>query len=244
VSTAAILTAAGGGARLGHGLPKALVPLAGVPLVVHAARRLAGSGAVDLVLVTVPGAFADEFRTVLAAAGLPVPVTFIHGGASRQASVAAAMAQLPPDVDIVLVHDAARSLAPSSLIARVVAAVRSGHGAVVPGAPVTDTIVQVRQGAAGTPALPEVVANPDRDTLRVVQTPQGFDRALLVRAHAAGAHRAGDEAGAATDDASLVAALGEVVYVVAGDAGAVKITTPRDLALAELLLGSSEPEET
>lgn len=235
MSTAAILTAAGNGTRMGGALPKALMLLGGVPLVVHAARRLAGSGAVDLLVVTVPEAFVADFRTVLDGAGLGLSVVLTVGGASRQSSVAAALAALPPDVDVVLVHDAARSLAPSSLVARVVAAVRSGHRAVVPGAPVIDTIVQV--GPGGTP--PEVVAHPDRETLRVVQTPQGFDRALLVRAHAAGAHRAGDEVRSATDDASLVASLGEVVHVVPGDAAAAKITTPRDLALAELVLAES-----
>lgn len=234
VSTAAILAAAGSGSRLGARVPKALVPLAGVPLVVHAARRLARSGVIDLLVVTVPAAFVDEFRTLLDGADLALPVTLTVGGASRQASVAAALAGLPPGVDVVLVHDAARALAPPSLVARVAAAVLSGQRAVVPGAPVTDTIVQV--GPGGSPAALEVVANPDRMTLRIVQTPQGFDRAVLDRAHTAAAHRAGDEAGSATDDASLVAALGEAVHVVPGDADAAKITTERDLALAELAL--------
>ncbi|HEY8721299.1 2-C-methyl-D-erythritol 4-phosphate cytidylyltransferase [Pengzhenrongella sp.] len=240
MTTAAILTAAGGGSRLGHVLPKALVPLAGVPLVVHAARRLAGSGVVDLLVVTVPAGFAEEFGRVLDGARLALPVTLTVGGSSRQASVAAALALLPPDVDVVLVHDAARSLAPASLIARVAQAVRAGHRAVVPGAAVTDTIVQVAPDADGGPL--EVVANPDRDALRLVQTPQGFDRALLDRAHAAAAARAGDEDRSATDDASLVAELGEVVHVVPGAAEAVKITTPRDLALAELMLGAAQGE--
>ena len=234
VSTAAILTSAGSGSRLGAEVPKALVLLAGVPLVVHAARRLARSGVIDLLVVTVPAAFVDEFRTLLDGAGLALPVTLTVGGASRQASVAAALAGLPPDVDVVLVHDAARALAPPALVARVVAAVLSGQRAVVPGAPVTDTIVQV--GPAGSPASLEVVANHDRTALRVVQTPQGFDRTVLDRAHIAATRRGGDEADSATDDASLVAALGEAVHVVPGDADAAKITTARDLALAELTL--------
>ena len=234
MSTTAILTAAGSGSRLGHALPKALVPLAGVPLVVHAARRLAGSGAVDAIVVTVPAALAAEFQAVLDRAELGVPVTLAVGGATRQASVAAALAHLASDVDVVLVHDAARALAPSSLVARVAAAVRSGHRAVVPGEIVTDTIVQVDD-------RDQVVANPDRTVLRTVQTPQGFDRTLLVRAHDAGAHLAGDESVAATDDASLVAALGEPVAVVAGHPDAVKITTPRDLAAAGLMLASARP---
>ncbi|QTE29809.1 2-C-methyl-D-erythritol 4-phosphate cytidylyltransferase [Pengzhenrongella sicca] len=241
--TAAVLTAAGSGSRFGAAVPKALVLLEGLPLVAHAARRLAESGVVDLIVVTAPEAFLAEFRSVvgrsvLRSSGLSerpesagVPVLLTAGGASRQASVGAALAMLPPSIEVVLVHDAARPLAPAALVARVAAAVRAGHGAVIPGAAVTDTIVQV--GSDGDPA---VVANPDRSALRIVQTPQGFDRALLDRAHAAAAHRAVDEAAAATDDASLVAALGEQVHVVPGDPDAFKITAPRDLELAQLAL--------
>ncbi|RYV51227.1 2-C-methyl-D-erythritol 4-phosphate cytidylyltransferase [Pengzhenrongella frigida] len=246
MSTAAILTAAGSGSRLGHLLPKALVPLAGVPLVVHAARRLVGSGAVDLLVVTAPADSVADFQAVLDGAQLGIPVSLVVGGASRQASVAAALAQLPPEISVVLVHDAARALAPSSLIARVEAAVRSGLRAVVPGARVTDTIIEVAPAGGGAldgrplaGSVLEVVDNPDRDALRIVQTPQGFDRALLVRAHAAGAHRADDETRAATDDASLVAALGEAVHVVTGDPDAAKITTSRDLRLAEIVLADA-----
>jgi len=244
VTTAAVLTAAGSGSRLGADVPKALVLLGGVPLVVHAARRLAASGVIDLIVVTVPAASVGDFRAALDVQGSGagpggVPLTLTIGRASRQGSVAAALAILSPDVDVVLVHDAARPLAPSSLVRRVVAAVHSGHRAVLPGSPVADTIVQV--DAPGSGPMPVVVANPDRAALRIVQTPQGFDRALLERAHAAAAHRAGDEAASATDDASLVAALGEPVHVVAGDPDAVKITTARDLAVAELALAEGAP---
>ena len=238
MSTVAILTAAGSGRRLGAPVPKALVLLGGVPLVVHAARRLAASGVVDRIVVPVPAGLEQEFRRVLDGARLNLPVTVSAGGVSRQASVAAALAVLGPDVDVVLVHDAARALAPPDLVARVAAAVRAGQRAVVPGAPVPDTIVQVRgpQPGAGSPL--QVAGNPDRGTLRAVQTPQGFDRVLLDRAHAAGRFGAGDEARASTDDASLVAALGETVHVVPGADDAAKITTARDLALAELTLAA------
>ena len=226
---AAILTAAGGGRRLGHALPKALVPVAGVTLVVHAARGLAASGAVDEIVVTVPAGHRPAFAAALAAADLSgVPVTLVVGGATRQASVAAALAGLDPDVDVVLVHDAARALTPSSLVGQVVVAVRDGGRAVVPCLPVTDSLVDVAD---------HEVRPVDRSTLRVVQTPQGFDRALLDRAHAAAGHRAGDELAAATDDASLCAALGEALTVIPGAAAAFKITTVLDLAVAEVLLG-------
>jgi 2-C-methyl-D-erythritol 4-phosphate cytidylyltransferase len=235
VPTAAVLTAAGSGTRLGLPGPKALVELAGVPLVVHAARRLAASGVVLSVVVTVPPGRGAGFRALLGGPvrpGIGIPVTVVEGGGSRQASVAAGLAALGDDVDVVLVHDAARALASPALIRSVEAAVRAGHRAVVPGLPVADTIKQVAEPVDG--AAP-VVATVPRATMRAVQTPQGFDRALLDAAHAAGADRAADEATAATDDAALVEALGEQVWVVPGEESAMKITTTRDLAVAELL---------
>lgn len=231
MSTAAILTAAGSGTRLGLPGPKALAEVGGVPLVQHAARRLAASGVIASVVVTVPPGCTDAFRAALG--DVDVPVVLVEGdAASRQASVAAGLAAVPPDADVVLVHDAARGLASPALVRSVERAVRAGHRAVVPGLPVTDTVKQVgehRDGAA------PVVATVARAALRAVQTPQGFDRTLLDAAHAAGAHRAADEATAATDDAALVEALGEQVWVVPGDESAAKITTPRDLAVAELV---------
>ena len=233
MTTAAILTAAGSGARLGRDEPKALVDLCGRPLVVHAARRLVASGAVDLLVVTAPRERADDVARLLAAEDLPVPVTVVEGGASRQASVAAGLAVLPQEIDVVLIHDAARALVPPSLVARVAHAVRSGHRAVVPGVPVSDTIKQVGQVSGdGAPVLATV----SRELLRAVQTPQGFSRELVDRAHVAGLVRAASEATAATDDAALVEAIGVAVWLVEGAEDAFKITTPRDLAAAELAL--------
>ncbi len=235
MSTVAIVTAAGSGSRLGSDVPKALVPLGGVPLLLHAARRVLAAGIADLV-VSAPADASDAVRALLGAdqALAGARVTVVDGGPSRQASVAAALAAVGVEADVVLVHDAARALTPPDLIARVAAAVRAGHRAVVPGLPVTDTVKEVEDVAADGAA--RVRGTPDRARLRAVQTPQGFDRALLDAAHAAGAARAGDEALAATDDAALVEALGEDVWVVPGDRAAMKITTAEDLLLAELLL--------
>jgi 2-C-methyl-D-erythritol 4-phosphate cytidylyltransferase len=240
MTTAAVLTAAGSGTRLGLPGPKALVELAGIPLVLHATRRLAASGVVAAIIVTVPPAHAATFRALLAGPprpGLGVPVTVVAGGVSRQASVAAGLAALPDEVDVVLVHDSARALATSDLVRRVEAQVRAGHRAVVPGLPLADTIKQVGGAEPGGDARP-VLATVPRADLRAVQTPQGFDRALLDAAHAAGRHRAHDEATAATDDAGLVEALGEPVWVIPGEEAAMKITTTRDLAVAELIARS------
>ena len=147
--------------------------------------------------------------------------------------LAAALAAVP-QADVVIVHDAARALTPPEVAQRVVAAVRAGHEAVVPALPVTDTVKEVDARPVGEPE--PVVGTPRRDRLRAVQTPQGFSTPVLVAAHRAGAERAGDEALAASDDAGLVEACGGSVVVVAGDERAMKVTTPMDLALAELLL--------
>jgi 2-C-methyl-D-erythritol 4-phosphate cytidylyltransferase len=158
-------------------------------------------------------------------------------------------------VDVVLVHDAARALVPPDLVARVARAVRSGHPAVIPGVPLTDTIKQIglvtdsALAAAAADSVEDsvsgagapVFATVNRDRLRAVQTPQGFDRTLLDRAHAAGARRGAAEWTAATDDASLVEAIGVAVWLVEGERDAFKITTALDLALAELVLARSEP---
>ncbi|MFC4553752.1 2-C-methyl-D-erythritol 4-phosphate cytidylyltransferase [Georgenia faecalis] len=237
MTTAAILVAAGSGTRLGHDRPKALVALGGVPLLLHAARALAGSGCVSRVVVVAPAghtaAVAGHFPDGVVP-GSAVGVVLVPGGASRQASVAAGLAALDDDVDVVLVHDAARALATPALVRVVETAVRAGHAAVVPGLPVTDTIKEV--GPADPAGAAPVRGTVDRTRLRAVQTPQGFVRATLEAAHAAGAARASDEARAATDDAGLCEALGVEVWVVPGEVDARKVTEPTDLALAELLL--------
>lgn len=166
-----------------------------------------------------------------------VRVLLVPGGGTRQDSVARGLAaglDADPDADVVLIHDAARCLTPPEMVASVAEAVRQGHDAVIPALPVTDTIKQV--GEPNEYGAEPVEQTVNRRVLRAVQTPQGFARDLIERAHREGASRAMDEATAASDDAALVEALGERVWVVAGDERAMKITTPRDLAVAKLLL--------
>ncbi|ACQ79035.1 2-C-methyl-D-erythritol 4-phosphate cytidylyltransferase [Beutenbergia cavernae DSM 12333] len=237
--TAAILVAAGAGTRLGTAVPKALVSLAGTPLLLHALRRLEHVDGLTQIVVAVPPAHRGVVRDLLlAATPCAVPVELVDGGATRQASVAAALAVLDPEADVVLVHDAARALAPTSLAERVATSVRAGHAAVVPGLPVTDTIKRVAPPSGEEEAV-LVVDTVDRAELRAVQTPQGFARGALVRAHEVGAARAVDEGAAATDDAGLVEALGEHVWMVPGEELAMKITTARDLEVAALLLAEA-----
>jgi 2-C-methyl-D-erythritol 4-phosphate cytidylyltransferase len=215
---AVVVAAAGAGERLGSGVPKALCLLKGEPLLVHAVRRLRAAASVGPVVVAAPPGHEATVR------GLFEPgVIVVSGGEHRQESVAAALAAVPAQVEIVLVHDAARALAPTELVERVVAAVRAGHPAVVPVLPVTDTITRVDPAGAS-------LGHVDRSALRAVQTPQGFQRAILIRAHATGT------GAAATDDAGLVARLGVPVRTIPGSELAFKITTRHDLTLAEALL--------
>ncbi|CAN5289587.1 2-C-methyl-D-erythritol 4-phosphate cytidylyltransferase [soil metagenome] len=213
---AAIVPAAGRGERLGGGTPKALQLLCGEPVLHRAVAAL--TGYVELIVVVAP---ADHLDIV---AGLPGAIRVVPGGATRRESVAAGLRALPADADIVLVHDAARPLVPGALVVAVIEAVRAGADAVVPVLPVTDTVKSVDpQG--------RVTATLDRAGLVAVQTPQGFRRDVLVRAHA----QAG---GIGTDDASLVEALGVAVLTIPGHPAAFKITTPYDVVLAELLIGA------
>jgi 2-C-methyl-D-erythritol 4-phosphate cytidylyltransferase len=223
MKVAGLVPAAGRGERLGPGIPKALREIGGQPLLVHAVRALSAARSVELVVVAAP---ADEVASVRAVlAGLPggAEVRVVPGGLTRQASVLAALQALPDDVDVVLVHDAARPLAPSELVDAVASAVGAGADAVVLGLAIADTVKQV--DAAG-----RVEATLDRSVLRGIQTPQGFRRDVLERAHAV----AGDEP--ATDDAGLVEQLGGTVLVIPGSEEAFKVTRPLDLVLAETVL--------
>ncbi|MFI7542957.1 2-C-methyl-D-erythritol 4-phosphate cytidylyltransferase [Actinoplanes sp. NPDC049599] len=219
---AVLVPAAGAGLRLGPGGPKALRLLAGEPLLVHAVRRIAAAPSVRLIVVAAPAAEVEAVRALLA----PVAaVTVVPGGAERQHSVAAALAVVPAEVGIVLVHDAARALTPAELIESVAAAVRAGRPAVIPVLPVIDTIKEVGLADAAEVVLGTV----DRSVLRSVQTPQGFRREVLAAAHAAGL-------GAHTDDAGMVEKAGVPVTCVPGSELAMKITRPLDLVIAEALL--------
>lgn len=229
MSTACLLMAAGEGRRLGSGTPKALVLLAGEPLLVHAARAVLECQAVHILVAVVPHSSRDDVtRLLVPLVAASQRLLVVSGGACRQDSVLAGLQALDAgqhaeDVDVVLVHDAARCLAPAALVAEVEAAVREGHPAVVPGLSVTDTLKRVDGDG-------RVHSTVDRTDLRSIQTPQGFARDLLRQAHAAAF---GD---VVTDDAAMVERLGQPVHVVPGHGRAFKITTAWDLQLAEAVL--------
>ncbi|HET9945402.1 MAG TPA: 2-C-methyl-D-erythritol 4-phosphate cytidylyltransferase [Actinomycetes bacterium] len=223
----ALVVAAGRGERLGPGEPKALRLVGGAPLLVHAVRALAAAATVEHVVVAAPPDLVEVTRTLLAGEHAGASLEVVAGGAERPDSVRAALAALPAEVDVVLVHDAARPLAPSHLVDEVATAVDGGWDAVVPVLPVVDTVKQVSGDT--------VVATVDRRSLRSVQTPQGFRRGVLEQAHRE--HPAGG-AVEVTDDAGMVERLGIDVHVVPGHEEAFKVTRPVDLLLAEVVLSS------
>ncbi|MGI6736418.1 MAG: 2-C-methyl-D-erythritol 4-phosphate cytidylyltransferase [Anaerovoracaceae bacterium] len=206
-----LIAAAGSGTRMGLPQPKQFYPVGGVPIVARAVRAMRASPLVDRVWVVSSAAQQARCREILRAYAPGLTDGLAVGGATRQESVRRGLALA--DTDIVLVHDAARIYVTPDIIAAVAAAAVES-GAAVCGVPVRDTI----RDETGTL---------DRSRLTAVQTPQGFDRQLLVRAveEAAACGRQG------TDEAGLVEALGHSVRVVPGSYSNIKITTREDLPM-------------
>jgi 2-C-methyl-D-erythritol 4-phosphate cytidylyltransferase len=219
-----VVVAAGSGSRLGAGLPKAFVPLRGRPLLAYAVATAARVPHLVSLVVVAPEGHTDPLEPadpLWVDVTLPPGAVVVAGGAERTDSVGAGLAALDPGCEVVLVHDAARCLTPLAVFERVVAAVRGGAAGAVPGLPLVDTVktVDVEGRITGTP---------DRALLRAVQTPQAFEREVLLAAYRSGLQ--------ATDDAALVERCGHPVVVVDGDPLAFKVTTPDDLDRAERLL--------
>ena len=211
VSIWAIVVAAGAGERFGG--PKQLMPL-GDRRVLDYSVDAAVASCDGVVVVLAAGVSNDR-----------ADVRSVEGGPTRSDSVRAGLAALPTDVEIVVVHDAARPLADHTLFERVVTAVRDGADGAVPGLPIADTVKEVRGDV--------VIATIPRDTLVTVQTPQAFRASVLRAAHASGAN--------GTDDAAVVEAAGGRVVVVPGMVDNFKITAPADLERAAERLAPREP---
>ncbi|MSO34633.1 MAG: 2-C-methyl-D-erythritol 2,4-cyclodiphosphate synthase [Candidatus Nanopelagicaceae bacterium] len=212
--SAAIIAGAGMGHRLGAEIPKALIQIQGITLLERAFISL--SKVVDEIVITAPAGYEEQFKAIV---GQSAEV--VTGGVLRSDSIRVALNALSPSVESVLIHDAARALASSALAARVLDELRTGQSAVIPVLKVIDTIKEIDRDGF-------VRATPDRSSLVAAQTPQGFNRQVLERAHSAS-----DDA---TDDAALVEAIGVKVKTIEGEASAFKITTKEDIGQALLLL--------
>ena len=207
---ALLIPAAGSGERFGAPIPKALVQLNGRTLIEHALLNLGPIA--SQIIVAAPAGYEEKFREILGDA-----VTVVTGGSTRTKSVKIALESIDSEIEFVLVHDAARPLASGELGKRVIDALAAGDVAVIPALNVADTIKEVD-------AANYVVSTPNRERLRAVQTPQGFARETLVKAHMQNIE--------ATDDGALVEAMRGKVKLIEGEIRAIKITNPEDLASA------------
>jgi len=216
----AIIPAAGSGDRLGQSVPKSLVVINGKTLVQRAVESILPH--VEEIIIAAPKDFELEISGLFSD---NKKIKVISGGEVRSKSVAAALSQVNENADYILVHDAARCFATQAQTMRVIDALLAGDHAVVPGIEVVDTIKVIDSNNFAK-------STPSRSTLRAVQTPQGFSARILHRAHQSGND--------ATDDATLVEALGIAVRVVPGEPNAHKITTPADLEWAKRLAETNE----
>ena len=211
---AVIIPAGGSGERLGARIPKALVQIAGRTLIEHAVANMAPIA--NQIIVAAPAAYEEQFRKLLG-----TDVTVVTGGLTRTQSVKKALKHVDKENEFILVHDAARPLASTDLAMRVIDSLRAGEKAVIPGIAVTDTIKRIDKNNYVTRTYP-------RPDLRAIQTPQGFKRKVLIKAH--------DTRDDVTDDAGLVEKQGVEVKVIVGEERALKITTMQDLEAAQRLL--------
>jgi len=215
---------------MGAESPKQFRLLDGMPVVIFTLRRLAACPSITEFLIATRADEVDALAARVAEERLGRPVRIVRGGDTRQQSVANALAEAAPGVELVLVHDAVRPLVTREQVERVIAEARARQAAIL-GIPAMDTVKEVkRTSLPGDVAL--VTATIPRERVVLAQTPQVFHAALLLEAFA----RAAAEGASASDEAGLVERLGHDVYVVLGSERNLKITRPGDLDLAEFYL--------
>lgn len=223
VRVGVVVPAAGRGTRFGGDRPKALVSLRGRPLLVYSLETFEQVDEVESVAVAVPADAVEVVRTLVREAGFSKVAAVVPGGEDRQASVASALAALPPGPQWVVVHDGVRPLVTVDLVRAVLDAARA-EGAASLALPMEETVKRAEGG--------RVRSTLDRSDLYRVQTPQAFRRDVLEDAH----EEAAREGFRGTDDAVLVERLGHTVRLVPGSPLNLKVTVPEDLVVAEALL--------
>ncbi len=229
---AAVIVAAGRGERMGAGMNKALLPLAGEALVLRSARALFESGCFRQLVVVTGEADLPAMRALFE--GKDIPVTLVPGGADRQQSVLCGLRAIGPGCDIVAIHDGARPLVTGEIIQNALASAQA-RGSGVAAVPMKDTVKRVTADGL-------VLETPERASLAAVQTPQAFRYPEILAAHL----RHADDPQRATDDAALMERDGMPVYLTAGSPENLKITTPEDMETAAAILkrrGGAAPGE-
>ncbi len=218
----AIVVAGGAGKRMGGEVPKQFLPLGGRPILDRTISALAASPGIDGILLALPPGIPVEIKDLFRA--MPKVLGVVDGGAERQDTVRNALATVPEETEVILVHDAVRPFVSGELLARCVSMARK-HGAVVPVVPVRETVKEWDRDG-------KTLSTVDRSRLFRAQTPQGFLAGVLRAAY----RKAGEEGLRGTDDAALVEAAGTPVAPIPGEEGNIKITIPEDLRMAEGLL--------
>ena len=233
---AAILPAAGLGTRMGADVPKQFLELDGLPLVVFTLRRIAACAAVTDFFISTRADDIVSLQNTIAKAALGRPARVVHGGDTRQQSVANALAQIDPSTEIVLVHDAVRPFVTADQITRVIAEART-RGAAILGIPAIDTVKEVKRTS-----LPEdmalITSTIPRERIVLAQTPQAFQYALLRDAF----KKAQQDGIVGSDESSIVERAGHDVFVVLGSQRNLKITRPGDMELAQFYLSQEKKE--
>jgi len=225
--TTSVVPAAGRGTRLGLNLPKALIPIAGKPMIVWAVAALEQTPVVDAIVIVAPSEFIGEFEHLRSENKWRKVVAIVAGGNDRQQSVWNGLQAMPSETEWVIIHDAARPLVKPSLIASVWEAAQEIGTAAIAALPCSDTVKRTLDGVLIAETL-------DREQIWLAQTPQVFAADLLKEAH----EQALKDGCSATDDAMLVERLGVPIRLVLGDPTNIKITHPVDLALAEALIST------
>ncbi len=225
MKTLAIIPAGGAGRRMGGGVPKQYLLLAGVPVIVRTLQAFQSAPTIDDIYLVVPeGDIPDVRQEIVAINGLSKVSMVIAGGVERQNSVRNALLHVCDDHEIILVHDGVRPFISADLIRNVVTAAVE-FGAATVGVPVKDTMKEVR--ADGT-----IVKTISREGMWLTQTPQAFQRPIIL----AGYEKAVQEGFFGTDDASVVERMGVPVRMILGASDNIKLTTPEDLVRGEAIL--------
>lgn len=227
-TAAAVIAAGGAGTRMGAAVPKQFLPVAGRPVLLRTLDNILSVAAVSQVVVALPAEHMPGARALLEGRPARVPIDLVAGGDSRQESVRRGVVAVRPEIDVIMVHDAARPLCRPDVIARILESAWS-RGSAVAGIPATETIQRVSRTG-------RVLATPPRRELVAVQTPQAFHGGILRSA----LERAAAEGFAGSDESSIVRWAGYPVFVVEGSPDNIKITRPADLKLAEILLRGEE----
>ncbi len=235
MKAAAIIAAAGEGLRMKNAIRKQYLVLEEKPVLVRSLQLFLDHRAITEIIIVVPPGEQDAVSSLLQPYCQLEGIRLIEGGSSRQESVERGLKAVSEEADLVCIHDAARPLASADLLDALLdtaseeAVSSRGCGSAVPVIPLSDTVKEVdREGF--------ILSTPARDSLGLVQTPQVFRREIILEAYRYAAAKNFE----ATDDASLVEAMGRPVRTVPGELNNFKITSPLDLMLASLLLKGAE----